>query len=143
MKTKLFTFGILCFLATTLFAQKRDTLTTKPNGGLKQASRMQKTDAPKFRIQDTTFTIHDCIIVPNGSYPPEEAEQGYSPNGEINSPSNCQSIFTYNSFEANNLAGGTPADNYMAISNNGKIISVDNYSIIEYTASGIEISNTQ
>lgn len=110
-----------------------------------QASqRMKKGDKPKVKTEDDTFTIyHQCVEFPNNGIEPEPAEQGYDPNFELEAQRNCQSIYIGNKFEANNLADGTPADNYLAISNSGHIVSMDNYSIIEYTQTGTEISNTQ
>lgn len=39
-------------------------------------------------------------------------------------------------FEGNNLTNGTPPDNSLAISNDGKIVSVDNYSIAYFKETG-------
>lgn len=143
MKTKLYTFAILYFFSTMIYSQTRDTLITKPNGGLKQAYRMKKSDTPAAKTGGDTFTIyHQGVDFPSTGVEPEPAEQGYDPNFNLD-PQNCQSIFINKKFEANNMAGGTPADNYLAISNSGRIVSVDNYSIIEYTETSSEISSTR
>jgi hypothetical protein len=43
-------------------------------------------------------------------------------------------------FEGNHLTGGTPSDNSLAISNNGLIVSVDNYSIAYFKENGDTIT---
>ncbi len=82
---------------------------------------------------DTTKVIKPHIHPSPPSFPcqtpPDKAEQGYNPKKPIqNLPCMLTNIRGLN-FEGNNLAGGYPGDDYLAISNNGSIISVNNYTV--------------
>lgn len=52
-------------------------------------------------------------------------------------PPTALTVFKGKNFEANNMNTDSPPDNFVAISNSGKIISVDNYAINEYNQNGL------
>ena len=80
MHFKLYIFTFLYFCTGIFFAQERDTLITKPNGGLKHASRMVKSERPRCEIERDTFIVYECMVIPNKNGPgPDPAEQGYIP----------------------------------------------------------------
>jgi hypothetical protein len=65
---------------------------------------------------------------------PNETVKG-EPSAKTNS-TNAFVVTVGQNFEGNHMTGGTPSDNNLAISNNGLIVSVDNYSIAYFKENG-------
>lgn len=71
---------------------------------------------------------------------PPFANQGNVESSEKSASTNSFIVNVGRNFEGNHLTGGTPSDNTMAISNNGIIVSVDNYSIGYFKENGDTIA---
>lgn len=109
---------------TTIFAQQGKMTTVPPSSGTVSVIPNLSPDEramPKYPLGESSFLQE---INPN--FPLEEN----------NVDTKGISVNVGRNFGANNMAGGTPMDNTIAISNGGFIISADNRQVDYYTENG-------
>jgi hypothetical protein len=120
-----------------LLPSQRDRVTVRTEHEIGNAYRLKQSVLP-ITSSPNTFTVHEKD---NQSIDPHpwtlENDKGY-----LKTPStNAFIVNVGRNFEGNHLTGGTPSDNTLAISNDGIIVSVDNYSIAYFHENGDTITH--